>query len=622
MTWIAKWFLLSAGFLPAADFHVSPSGDDAASGSRSEPWRTIQRAASIVPAGSTVWIHGGIYREKIDIRVSGDESAGPIVFRAVAGEEPVIDGSGLTLNPDDSNALLTIRGRHHLRIEGLVFRNLRTAVRHLVPIGILVEGDTHHLELVGNVIHGIETRYPGENGGDAHGIAVFGRETGPIRDLLIAENELYDLKLGSSEAMVLNGNVTAFVVRDNVVRDCNNIGIDFIGYEGVGPTADLDRAREGVCRGNLVFGIDSSFNPAYGGDFVRGGGGRSAGGIYVDGGVDLLVEGNVVSACNIGIELASEHAGRATERITLRNNLIFRNGLGGIFLGGYDTLRGSTQECLVRHNTLFENDTSKDGNGEIYLQFDVRQSAFRHNLLLANSQGLLIGNPHTRNRGNSLDHQLYSAPGGAQEWQWREIHHTDFAAWKSAVGGDASSVLAESGLVDVSGYDFRPAGGSAARNEGAPGFVGEAGETDLFGRPRVAEGRVDMGAIEGDDRPVDAVLSRTGEEGDFTGGGTGTFLITNAGSEPWRILRLAFEGEGAAAFRLERSFAVLRPGETRILRVRFEPVGEGGYAADLVVSGLHRDGKELRLPLRGRGAQGPAGVEGPDGQGEAAPRAP
>ncbi len=604
----ALWGLVLARSVMAADFYVSPAGDDGAAGDLAHPWRTIQHAAGTVSAGSTVWIREGIYAEKVVIAVSGDDSAGPVVFRAMPGEEAVIDGTGLALDPDGSNALLTIRDRHHLRIEGLVFRNLKTAARYLVPIGILVEGDVHHLEIVGNVIHDIATRFPGEDGGDAHGIAVVGTDTEPIHELLIAENELYDLTLGSSEALVLNGNVMNFVVRDNVVRDCNNIGIDFIGYEGVGPTALLDRAREGTCRGNLVSGIDSAFNPAYGGDWVRGGGDRSAGGIYVDGGADLLVEGNVVTGCNIGIELASEHAGRSTARITLRNNLIYRNMIGGLFMGGYDIRRGSTIEGLVRNNTLFDNDTRRDGNGEIYLQFDVRQSTFRQNLLRANPQGLLIGNPYTQNTANSLNHQLYFAPNGAQEWQWKQRYHTSFAAWKTATGGDAASVLADPLWVDAAGYDFRPASGSPARNGGDPAFLADPGETDLLGRARVAEGRIDIGAFEGDDSPVDAGLAQSGDDPDFGDlvwyGGVPVerdFWIENTGSEPWRILRLAFEGQGAPAFRLCRSFAVLRAGETRLLRVAFMPRSAGDFEADLVVNGLHKEGTELRIPLRGRG---------------------
>src|SRR3546814_2484589 len=68
--------------------------------------------------------------------------------------------------------------------------------------------------------------------------------------------------------------------------------------------------RDGLVRGNEVWNVDSYGNPAYGND-------RSADGIYVDGGRDILIEGNTIHDVNIGIELASEHAGtigRASSR--------------------------------------------------------------------------------------------------------------------------------------------------------------------------------------------------------------------------------------------------------------------------------------------------------------------
>ena len=56
---------------------------------------------------------------------------------------------------------------------------------------------------------------------------------------------------------MLNGNVTGFEVTNNRVHDNNNIGIDFIGFEGTCPDPALDRARDGVCRGNVVWNISS-----------------------------------------------------------------------------------------------------------------------------------------------------------------------------------------------------------------------------------------------------------------------------------------------------------------------------------------------------------------------------
>jgi hypothetical protein len=73
------------------------------------------------------------------------------------------------------------------------------------------------------------------------------------------------------------------------------------------------------------------------------------------------VERNLTHDCNIGIELASEHAGRSTSFITLRNNFVYHNTSVGIALGGYDTRRGRTENCVIVNNTDL---TSRSSNGD------------------------------------------------------------------------------------------------------------------------------------------------------------------------------------------------------------------------------------------------------------------
>src|SRR5690606_38951167 len=126
------------------------------------------------------------------------------------------------------------------------------------------------------------------------------------------------------------------------------IGIDVIGFERVCPDPAFDQARNGIVRGNVVYNINSYGNPAYGKS-------HSAGCIYIDGGKDTLIEGNIVYDSDIGIEIASEHKGRATSNIKVRNNLIYNNVMG-LAMGGYDTERGYTENCTVTHNILYHND--------------------------------------------------------------------------------------------------------------------------------------------------------------------------------------------------------------------------------------------------------------------------
>ena len=73
-------------------YYVSKNGSDFNKGTKESPFLTISRAAEIAVAGDTVRVYGGIYREWVDPRNSGEENA-HIVYEAVEGEKPVIKGS-------------------------------------------------------------------------------------------------------------------------------------------------------------------------------------------------------------------------------------------------------------------------------------------------------------------------------------------------------------------------------------------------------------------------------------------------------------------------------------------------------------------------------------------------
>ena len=336
------------------------------------------------------------------------------------------------------------------------------------------------------------TDFPGMDGGDAHGIAVFGTEGTPITGVEVSGNELRDLSLGSSEALVLNGNVSEFLVEGNVVTNCNNIGIDLIGHEGIGPEGgELDRARDGIVRGNRVTNISSQSNPAYGGEL-------SAGGIYVDGGTRILVERNFVEYCDIGIELASEHAGKKTDFVTVRNNVVSECG-GGIWLGGYDEFRGATEDCVIRNNSLCGN-----GVAGIVVQHYVSRCRFTQNAIVSPvAVPLVIGWVET-GEGNEFDWNLYGQDGAAiMEWVW-EGSGMDFSGWRSQ-GFDPNGNF---GWACPANIEAAPHVNEQGVNDGDPDFVAEDGELDFRGAPRVLEGRVDVGAFEVDSQGLPGEFNR------------------------------------------------------------------------------------------------------------------
>lgn len=77
-----------------------PSADDANPGTKAAPWKTLARAgkAAELKPGDTVIIQPGVYREWVDITVSG-EPGKPITFQAAPGARVVIKGSELVKGP-------------------------------------------------------------------------------------------------------------------------------------------------------------------------------------------------------------------------------------------------------------------------------------------------------------------------------------------------------------------------------------------------------------------------------------------------------------------------------------------------------------------------------------------
>ena len=470
---------------PAADqeIWVSPDGQDAGSGARDDPFATIQHAVDQATPGTTVFVRGGTYAQRVDFTTSG-EPGRPVVLTAAPGEEPVLDGSTLDV-PSGQDAMVTVDGSHDIAVEALTITGYRSDENGHVPIGIFVTGESGAVRLTGNRIQDLGTTFQGRNGGDAHGIAVYGTSsTQPISGLVIEDNELSDLDLGSSEALVLNGNVKDFLVAGNRVHDTNNIGIDVIGFEGTASDPTVDQARDGVVRDNEVWNIDSRGNPAYGND-------GSADGIYVDGGRDVLIEANVVHDVNIGIELASEHTGRSTRNITVRNNVVYDTTTIGVAIGGYDRRRGSTEECTLVNNTVFRSD-----GPALLVQFDTRGNLIENNIFVSGAGHEFVQNPYPENVDNLVDYNLYWAEDGSSDgtWQWKGTQYRTFPRWVGDSGNDRHSQFADPLFADPALGDFSLRAESPAIDAGMR--LAQAGATDLAGVERSQGPFIDIGAFE------------------------------------------------------------------------------------------------------------------------------
>jgi hypothetical protein len=96
-------------------YHVAPGGDDTTDGSKTKPWKTIQKAADTMLAGDRVMIAAGVYRERVVAKKSG-QAGRPISYIGTAGA--IIDGLDLP-----ERGVFNTNGQSYLNISGLKVQN-------------------------------------------------------------------------------------------------------------------------------------------------------------------------------------------------------------------------------------------------------------------------------------------------------------------------------------------------------------------------------------------------------------------------------------------------------------------------------------------------------------------
>lgn len=458
---------------------VAPGGADTADGSLARPLATIGRALALAQPGDTVAVRAGVYHELVTVPRSGTASA-PLTLRGYCGERPVLDGTGLG-NGQSLPALLSLTGRAFVTVQGFELRNLRGAGGNF-PAAVWVRGASSDLTLRDLRVHDVTAEAGGAANG-AHGIAVYGTSSTPTERVTIEDCELYNLVLGPSESLVLNGNVRSFVVRRNTVHDSNNIAFDFIGFEAdvctscvntdVVDAANVNRARDGQVYENLAYNVTSARNPAYAGEL-------SAGCFYVDGGARIVLERNRAHHCDLGVELASEHPGLSTQQITVRDNLLWAHTVTGISTGGYDSGTGpgggSARACVVSHNTIANSSTAGWAHTSLLLQNRNVGNTYINNIVIATTGQRAIDVGGTLNTGNSFDYNL---------------------TFNGAVAGitqGTHSLAADPRFVAAGDYHLQA--GSPALDRAAALVDARDGALDLDGRPRVAGAAPDLGCYE------------------------------------------------------------------------------------------------------------------------------
>lgn len=333
------------------------------------PGSSIQTAVNAATPGTTIRVTAGTYTQKVLFASKSGTSGNYITLKADPGV--VLSGSP-TVTPSGREGLITITNSSYVRIEGFEIQDFVTGGGQ-TPCGILVQGSGTKVQIVNNKIHGIRNNSTCTDpcGEGAHGLAVYGTASAGITDILVQGNEVYSNVLQASEALVINANVDRFEVLNNNVHDNNNIGFDFIGFEGeCSGCGNNDRVRNGIVRQNTSKNNSTTTNPWYSNE-------SSSGGFYVDGGQYIVFDRNISTGNDLGFEFASEHPSKATEDIVMMNNLVYNNRDVGLALGGYESGLGEARRIQVYNNSFYKN---KGWGTEVTLQYKVKNSQFANNI--------------------------------------------------------------------------------------------------------------------------------------------------------------------------------------------------------------------------------------------------
>ncbi len=485
---LLSFLLLAISFSSfAADYYVSPGGNDANPGSELSPWATLQYSTDQLLPGDILHVMDGTFNEKISINVSG--SAGMPITITGFGYTPIINGSGIA----SQTAVIDITDKNYVTIEFLAVEGNEMNDAS----GIQITGACSNVILRSNHISDINFSAtdtdPVISGTNAFPLKIHGTHPSmPITNLLLEGNEILDCRTGYSGALNISGNVDSFQVLKNNIHELTNSGIVISGHQGVCPTPFLDQARNGRIEENTLFNCFASYT--------------TAGAISVDGAKRLEILRNLTYHNSYGIQIACSSPGESADSITVRNNLIHSNLSSALVIGETDfpANSGLVNRCTVYNNTLYQNDTSSTENGEICLRFGTNLM-LQNNIIYTGEEGIGL-NISNSPQGLVSDYNLFYAPANEQSTIVVEDGvANDLSTFQTQSGQELNSFFMDPQFYDPEGtqtpgnldddfiFDNQ---NSPAVDQGNPAYVPLDDEEDYYGNDRVFGSQVDMGAAE------------------------------------------------------------------------------------------------------------------------------
>lgn len=469
----------NATALAFQNYYVSPTGSDTNDGkTAATPFKTIQKAANLATAGSTVYLAGGVYQQQLAINVSGTADQ-PITFRGDLASPAYIQQGG------SSSAIVSIQNQSHIRLYGLNVGKVTKKDAQGILIVATSSGTVTDIELNHVTVSEVawttdRTKEPGDND-NAQGIIVYGEgkaQANAVTNIRIDSCTVTNNITGYSEAISLDGNIDGFSITHCEVYNNTNIGIALIGNYGTSSTASVDQARNGVVSQNNCYDNVADY--------------ATSGGIYVDGARDIKIERNWCKGNGYGIEVGAEEDGTVSN-ITVVANVLIANKETGLAIGGYDSgTSGQVLSTTVYNNTFYRN-SSSSSSGEIVMT-KASNCTFYNNIFYTNASLLFYVEKITPQANNLFDYNTWFTPSGSVSVSWAGKSYATFAKYQSGTSQDAHSLNKDPLFLSTTDYHLQAS--SASRNMASVSAIKDATQLDKDGLLLLNNGVSSMGAYQ------------------------------------------------------------------------------------------------------------------------------
>jgi parallel beta-helix repeat protein len=351
----------------AADFYLSPSGDDSNPGTLAKPWKSIGKANSTLQAGDTVYIRSGLYPGRIEPSNSG-QAGKRVTYKNYLNESATItgdNGEGNVVNLSASTNYVTIDGLNTKRPgytsgEGDVYsitifgsyneiKNCQL-INTGDPIaqskagskesGILISGGKYNL-IQGNQINGMS-----KQGIKLKGTPQYNR----IIDNTITNNYSDSIRIDSAKG-IIQGNL---IENNHLGGSLTSDGIQFDGDYSLSATElETDTSNRGtIIRNNRIY--DNAENAID----LKGTSNIVIESNYIYGNIgdnDGFVGDNVYDR-NTGPSIHKGHSAGSSRDVIIRNNIIVDN-TSGILL---------QNQWVIYNNTIIGNNRDYTGHNSTY----------------------------------------------------------------------------------------------------------------------------------------------------------------------------------------------------------------------------------------------------------------